>query len=310
LFDFYKILRDEKPDVYLGYTVKPNVFGSLAAHIHGIRVINNIAGLGTVFGNKSWITAIVRQLYRFALSRSEKVFFQNCDDKSYFIKEGLIKENISDLLPGSGVDLQKFYPRARDLLLPESTKRVSVKFLMSARLLWDKGVGEFVEAARSLKVKYRNVEFNLMGFIDESNPQSVAASDIQRWVEEGVILYLGVASDVRPALHDADCVVLPSYYREGVPRSLLEAAAMAKPIITTDSVGCRQVVDDEVNGFLCKARDATDLASKMERFLQLTPKERELMGISGRQIAVNRFDEKLVIMKYLELIKLKTCHRP
>lgn len=295
LWRFFQLLRQERPAVFLGYTVKPNIYGSLAAHLLDIPVINNIAGLGAVFIKESWLTRLVRGLYRLALSRSARVFFQNDDDRRMFIKEGLVREDITDRLPGSGVDLDRFIP----LPLPGITP---LRFLLIARMLWDKGVGEFVDAARILRRRGVNAEFCLLGFLDVQNPAAISRQQMDEWVAEGVVHYLGTSDDVRTEIASADCVVVPSY-REGVPRTLLEAAAMARPIITTDAVGCREVVDDEVNGYLCRPRDAQDLADKMERMASLSPEERVAMGRRGREKVEREFDERTVIGKYLEAIE-------
>ena len=296
LVRFFTLMRAEKPDVFLGYTVKPNVYGSLAAHALRIPVINNVAGLGTVFIKGGWLNQLVRGLYRIALSRSAKVFFQNDDDRRLFVSGGLVSETVTDRLPGSGVDLVKFRPS------PLPARHV-VRFLLIARMLWDKGVGEFVEAARLLKQRGIDADCCLLGFLDVQNPAAISRKQIDDWVAEGVVRYLGVSDNVQNEIAQADCIVLPSFYREGTPRTLLEAAAMARPIVTTDSVGCRDVVDNGVNGFLCKPKDASDLADKMRRIVSMSPAEREFMGLRGREKVESEFDEQIVINKYLSAIE-------
>ena len=291
---FYGLLKRERPDVLLSYTVKPNIYGSLAAHTLGIRVINNIAGLGAVFIKNTWVTRLVKTLYRLALSRSARVFFQNEDDRALFVSNGLVSLAITDRLPGSGIDLQKFTP----MPLPN---RTTVRFLLIARMLWDKGVGEYVQAARQLKQQGVNAEFCLLGFLDVKNPAAISRQQMDDWVKEDIVRYLGSTNDVRPEIADTDCIVLPSY-REGTPRTLLEAAAMARPIVTTNAVGCREVVEDGINGYLCEPRNATDLADKLNQMLCLTPTDRTNMGLSGRDKVEREFDEQLVINKYLEAI--------
>lgn len=295
LWRFFGLMRAERPDVYLGYTVKPNVYGSLVARTLGIPVINNIAGLGAVFIKGGWLNKLVNGLYKVALSRSRRVFFQNDDDRQLFITSRLVSEGVSDLLPGSGIDLAKFSP----VPLPAGTP---VRFLLIARMLWDKGVGEFVEAARLLKQRGVDAEFCLLGFLDVQNPAAIPRQQMNDWVAEGTVLYLGVSDNVREEIAQADCVVLPSY-REGTPRTLLEAAAMARPIVTTDAVGCREVVDDGINGYLCKPKDASDLADKMERIVSMAHVQREAMGLRGREKVEREFDEQIVIDKYLSAIE-------
>lgn len=294
-FRFLNLLRRERPEVFLGYTIKPNVYGSLAAHVLGIPVVNNIAGLGTAFIRNNWLTRLVRLLYKTAFSRSHHVFFQNNDDLQMFVERGLVPADKVSRLPGSGVDLGVFHY----VPMPPLENR-SFCFLLVARLLWDKGVGEYVEATRMVRRQYPTTTFQLLGFLDVKNPTAVSSVQMDDWVDEGVVEYLGVADDVKPYLAAADCVVLPSY-REGVPRSLLEAAAIGRPIVTTDAIGCRDAVDDGVNGLLCCVGDASDLAEKMLRIVEMSPIERELMGNAGRKKMELEFDEKIVIDHYLRV---------
>ena len=296
LWRFYWLLRRVRPNVFLGYTVKPNIYGSIAAHLLDIPVINNIAGLGAVFIKDGWITRLVRGLYWFALSRSKRVFFQNEDDRALFIEGELLDCEITDRLPGSGIDLNHF--SSIEMLPSES----SVRFLLIARMLWDKGVGDYVEAAKLLKSRGVSADFCLLGFLDVKNPTAISRDQMDEWVKSGYVTYLGETDDVRPHITAATCVVLPSFYREGVPRTLLEAAAIGRPIITTDAIGCREVVDDGLNGYLCKPRDASDLAEKMERFIALSSEQRAEMGRRGRAKIEREFDEKIVINKYLEVL--------
>lgn len=301
---FLRLFAHERPDVYLGYTVKPNVYGSIAAHILHIPVINNIAGLGAVFIQDGLLVRVVRWLYRLALKRSAKVFFQNPDDRTLFIDGGMVRAEVTELLPGSGIDLKRF-----SSLPKPNAENPEFRFLLIARMLRDKGVGEYVDAARLLRQRWPRAEFCLLGFVDVQNPASISRAEMDVWVAEGVVNYLGVSDDVRTQLATADCVVLPSY-REGTPRTLLEAAAMARPIITTNAVGCREVVDDGANGYLCKVRDAGDLAAKMDQMLTLTPQQRTDMGLRGRAKMVAQFDEQIVIEKYLAAIEAILALKP
>jgi len=295
-FRFLNLLRHERPDVFLGYTVKPNVYGSLAAHVLGIPVVNNIAGLGAVFIRNNWLTRLVRRLYKTALSRSRHVFFQNNEDMQMFVKRGLVVVDKVSRLPGSGINLDTF-----GFTPMQPLENRPFRFLLVARLLWDKGVGEYVEAARIVRCKYPTAKFQLLGFLDVKNPTAVSSAQMDDWVKEGVVEYLGVVDDVKPYLAAADCVVLPSY-REGVPRSLLEAAAIGRPVVTTDAVGCRDAVDDGVNGLLCRVADAADLAEKLLRMIEMPPEARARMGLSGRKKMELEFDEKIVINRYLRVI--------
>jgi glycosyltransferase involved in cell wall biosynthesis len=295
-FRFLKLLHRERPDVFLGYTVKPNVYGSIAAHVLGIPVVNNIAGLGTAFIRNNWLTRLVRWLYKVALSRSHHVFFQNNEDLQMFVELGLVASNIVTRLPGSGINLTAF-----PFTPLKSSSESPLVLLLVARLLWDKGVGEYVEAARIIHRQYPNVKLQLLGFLDVANPTAVTRAQMQDWVNEGVVEYLGVTNDVKPYIVAADVIVLPSY-REGVPRSLLEAAAIGRPIVTTDAIGCRDAVDHGVNGFLCKIRNVDDLAEKMILMIELSLSDRIAMGAAGRSKMEQEFDEKIVIDRYLEVV--------
>lgn len=294
---FRAILAAERPTAFLGYTIKPNVWGSLAAQRLGIPVINNIAGLGTAFIRRSWLTVVARTLYRRALRRSHRVLFQNDDDLRYFVSTGLVKASQAARVPGSGIDLERFAPRP----LPPAGPQHPVRFLFIGRVLRDKGVLEFVEAARRVHAAGVAAEFALLGPLEALNRTALSRADVERWVAEGVVQYLGVEDDVRSRIESAHCVVLPSY-REGVPRTLLEAASMGRPLISTDAPGCRDVVDDGVNGYRVAVADAADLAQKCMRFAALPHDERLRMAMASRHKAEREFDERLVVRKYLDCL--------
>ncbi len=293
---FRRLFRAERPQVFLGYTVKPNVFGSLAAHACGVKVINNVAGLGAVFIRRSLVTHVVEFLYRRALRKSAWVFFQNEDDRRQFVQARLVDAGKTQRLPGSGIDLAS-YP----YVPPPPRAGRKFRFLVVARMLWDKGIGEFVEAARLLRAEFPEAEWCMLGADDAANPAAIPRAQLDEWVAGGLVRYLGVRDDVRGELAQADCVVLPSY-REGTPRSLLEAAATGRPVVTTDAVGCREVVDDGVNGLLCELRSATSLADRMRAILTMDDAQRERMGRAGREKMEREFDVALVVDRYLEAI--------
>lgn len=297
LMRYLRVLRSVQPLAYLGYTIKPNVYGSIAAQALGIPVINNIAGLGTTFINRSLLTCLVKELYRFSLRRSRRVFFQNADDQGVFIQAGLVRKEIADRVPGSGIDLTHYQPAP-----PPAVQGRCFRLLLISRMLKDKGVEEFVAAAKIVRQRVPAVQFQLLGFVDAGNSNSIPLERIRSWENNSLVNYLGKTDDVRPYLADADCIVLPSY-REGVPRSLLEAAAMARPIIATDVAGCQDIVDDNVNGLLCQVRDPDDLAEKMIRMIRLSPEARMEMGAAGRRKVTAQFDEAIVIRKYLDTIE-------
>jgi glycosyltransferase involved in cell wall biosynthesis len=290
--------RRERPDVAHHFTIKPVVYGSLAAWLAGVpRVVNTVTGLGFVFMEEdmAWLRRPVEWQYRLALACAHFTFFQNRDDLKFFLRRRLIKPEKIGLLPGSGVDCRFFAPWATANAVPEEP----LTFLMVARLLREKGIYEFVEAAHRVKRNFPRIQFQLLGKRDERNPTVVSQRDLERWQAEGVLTWLGEVADVRPIVARADVVVLPSY-REGTPRSLLEAAAMGKPLITTDAVGCREVVDDGINGLLVPVKDAQALAQAMVRLVEHRAM-RERMGKAGREKMEQEFDERIVIEKTLQV---------
>ena len=288
------LMRRERPDTFLGFTIKPNIYGAIAARMLGVPSVNNISGLGTVFERETILTAFVRRLYRHALAAAEIVFFQNADDRDAFVSAGIVRAEQAKLLPGSGVDLARFAPPDRPPL--------GHNFLLAGRLLWAKGVGEYVAAARAVRAQHPDAVFRLLGFVEDGDPASVSFADIAGWEEEGAVRFCGHTDDVRPFLAEADCVVLPSYYGEGTPRALIEAAAMGRPIVTTDRPGCRHVVADGLTGFLVPPRDTAALAAALNRFAALPAADMAAMGVEARRRAERYFDEGIVVRAYLEAI--------
>ncbi|MEP7284004.1 MAG: glycosyltransferase family 4 protein, partial [Rubrivivax sp.] len=260
-----RALREHGVQAVLSYTPKGNLYTALAGVGLQVAQIVNVSGLGRAFVQRNWITPAVERLYRWCLARAHQVFFQNEDDQREFERLGIVERGRSLRLPGSGVDLQHFVPAA----LPAGAARSpEIRVLMVARLLWEKGLAEYIEAARTLRAERLPLRFALIGAIDEP-ARGPTRSQIDEWHAEGVIEYLGFADDIRPHLSAADAIVLPSY-REGVPRSLLEGAAMALPVIATDVPGCRDCVLDGLNGWLVRPRDSADLADKLRAFVALS----------------------------------------
>lgn len=294
---YWRILRALRPHAFLGFTAKPNIYGSFAARLLGIPTINNISGLGTAFMRPGPLNRLVGLLYRVALHRSARVFFQNPHDMALFLDRGLVGPDQAELIPGSGIDLDRFKP----VEMPGRPGK-QFQFLFVGRLLRDKGLAEYAEAARLLRTRWPNVEFAVLGFAGSDNPSAVPITEVERWQAEGTVNYLGDTDDVRPFLAECGCVVLPSY-REGLPRSLLEAAAMARPMVATDVPGCREVVSDKETGFLCEVRSAPALATAMEAMLALEPADREAMGLRARDKVEKEFDEALVVQAYMEALK-------
>jgi glycosyltransferase involved in cell wall biosynthesis len=292
-----RLLRDVRADVLLSYTIKPVIWGSTAARVTGgVRAFSFVTGLGHSFIETSargrLVTAIVCRLYRMALARNQAVFFQNLDDLSEFRRRGLLGAVKAIVTAGSGIDLERFPVTA----LPERAA-----FILVGRLLGEKGIREYAAAARILKPRYPEASFRLLGPFD-SNPSALSPDEVRSWQAEGIVEYLGEVPDVRRHLSEAGVFVLPSY-REGLPRSALEAMAMARPIIVTDVPGCREVVVDGDNGFKVAARDPAALARAMERFL-LDPGLMLRMGRRSRAIAEQRYDVADVNQQILRALAL------
>lgn len=294
LLSYRRLLRSLRPAVYLGWTIKPNIYGALAARMAGVPAILNVSGLGTAFLGGGLFARFVGLLYRIAFARAHVVFFQNADDRALFVERRLVRAEQARLLPGSGIDLGHYRPTP----LPEGPP----VFLLIARLLGDKGVREYVEAARMLRGNSSGARFQLLGPIDPDNRSAVTRGEVDGWVADGVVEYLGSADDVRPAIAASSIVVLPSY-REGLPRTLLEGAAMGRPLVATDVPGCRDLVDDGVNGMRCAVRDAGSLADAMLRMAALGPEALAAMGRASREKAERGFDERLVADAYVGALR-------
>lgn len=298
--ELYGKIKKINPDVILTFTIKPNIYAALIGKILKIKTINNIAGLGIAHSN-FFLRNILKVLYKFSLSNAYKCFFQNEDDLDYFIKNKIIDREFSSLLPGSGVDIEYFNVLSRDQSLDKFKSEFN--FLLSSRLLWSKGIHEYVKAARLIKKEFDNVSFWLVGFINVDNKDSIDLSRLENWDHKGDIIYKGSTDDIKFFLKDANCFVLPSYYPEGTPKSLLEAASMKLPIITTDTPGCKNVVKDGVTGFLCKPRDHKDLYEKMKKILLLSIDERLQMGEYARKHIVDNYDDRIVNNAYISTIR-------
>lgn len=296
----HSLYRKIKPDLIFHYTIKPNIYGSLAARMVGFPCVSITTGLGYTFLNEGISAKVARFLYRWAFRYPQRIGFLNKADSDEFLSQGLVSVEKCWSLPSEGVDLNVFNTEV--VTDPPSLDKNRFSFLYVGRMLWDKGIGELTDAVRILRNRGYNIVLNLLGVIDALNPKAISKGMIEQWVADGLLNYLGVTDSVVHYIATCDCAVLPSY-REGTPRTLLEAAAMGKPIVTTDVPGCREVVDDGVNGFLCKVKDPVDLADKMEKMIKLTSDERHKMGRAGREKMEREFDEKIVIQKYLEVIE-------
>lgn len=291
---FISCIDKISPDLICSFTIKPNLYGAIAARKFNIPIIANITGLGYVFMQKGILHSIVVNLYKFAFKKLDHAFFQNPDDQQLMCSNEVFQDATEiDLLPGSGVDLNKFpYSGVTDN---------SLVFLFSGRLLWDKGLEELVGAMRIIKIKYPNARLIIIGNYFLANPNGVKPEIVDSWVKEGIVEYKGMVDNVEEVMREMSCMVLPSYYREGIPRVLMEASSMGKPIITVDSVGCREVIDDGINGFIAKPRDINSLAEAMLKFIELPFDKKVEMGLQGRRKMEREFDQQIVIKKYLDV---------
>lgn len=296
-----RLIAREKIELVHGFTIKCAVYGSIAARLEGIPArVNAVAGMGYVFTSNAprarILRPVIRQLFRYALEGEDaRLILQNPDDVALFARSGLVKPEHVRLIPGSGVDCSRFTPPAEDASRPHD--RGPFKVVLPARLLWDKGIAEYVEAARRVRRSGTGIEFLLAGEPDPGNPAAVPARTIREWVDEGLVTWLGHVHDMPALFRSVHAVVLPSY-REGLPKGLIEAAACGLPLITTDAPGCREVVSDGVDGLLVPVKDAAALSSAILR-LRDEPELRRRLGAAARAKALAQFDERSVIERTL-----------
>ena len=297
IYKLFTSLKRIQPDVVLTFSIRPAIWGNFITRYLKIPTITNITGVGPLFSSKNIAYRAARSIYRMALKKTPKVFFQNFDDMDLFIQYKFVKPERAERIPGSGVDFEKFSP----ILINRKNKPFS--FIFIGRLIKDKGIFEYVEAARIINTKYPNVHFGVLGPFWNQNLKSntITKSDLQNWIDEGIIDYMGEKKDVRKFIAKADCIVLPSY-REGTSNILLEAASMEKPAITCNTTGCKEIVEDGVTGYLCEVKNGPDLADKMEKMLLLSPEQREVMGKKAREKIIREYDKEIVLKAYLKAI--------
>lgn len=293
-----KILDEHQIDHIITYTIKPNIYGQLATRGRAITSLAVVTGMGRLFIQPSRKAQLVKQLFRRALRSAEQVWFLNQEDQHFFLQHRLIGPGQAGLLPSEGVDIQR-YPES-----PLPQRDHPFTFLFAGRLMQEKGLYDFIEAARQLRSRQPGTAFWVAGFVEKDMPGAIKEAQLQAWAKEGLIDYWGPREDISPLLRACDAVVLPTYYREGVPRILLEAASTGRPIIATDNVGCREIVIDGLNGYLCAKNDPADLCNKMEKLQQLSPAARAAMAAAGRQLVSTQHDERVVIQRYLALLGL------
>lgn len=283
---YKKILKEHKPDIVFTYTIKPNVYGGAACASLGVPYVANITGLGTAVENGGVMQKITLTLYRFGLRRAQKVFFQNTENRDFMLAKGVVK-GAYDMLPGSGVNLSHYqvwdYPDGE-----------TVDFVFIARVMKEKGIDQYLEAAEAIRKTHSETRFHVCGACEQDYRQ-----ELENLQTQGIIIYHGLVKDMTQIYKMAACTVHPTYYPEGLSNVLLESAASGRPIITTNRAGCREVVDDGVNGFVVREKDSQDLIEKIEKFLSLTIEERKKMGLAGRKKVEREFDRNIVVEKYL-----------
>ncbi len=290
-----RVYAQVQPDMILHYTVKPNIYGGWAAKKNGIKSFAFVTGLGYAFLHNGIVEKITKRLYRWSNQFHEKVIFENVDDRLFFTDLGLMAKDQGVSIKGCGVNTGFFKPLKR---AGDSEKFI---FTFLGRLIYDKGIKEFVDAAKIIKKKYKHTEFWIIGDIDKDNPAAIKEKDLVVWVKERTVRYLGPKFNVKRSIADSDCIVLPSY-REAIARSITEGMSMGKPVIATDTAGCREAIDENKNGFLVPVKDAVALSAAMEKMLLLSEEERTQMGNYGRLKAISEFDDKIIANSIKEII--------
>ncbi|NBJ70845.1 MULTISPECIES: glycosyltransferase family 4 protein [Clostridia] len=289
LITYIKLVKKCKPDIILTYTIKPNIYGGIASRINGVSYVANITGLGSAVENNGWLQKITLFLYRISLKKAKCVFFQNNENKDLFVKKNVVSNRFK-IIPGSGVNLDD-YPYME---YPTNEK---VHFLFVARIMKEKGIEEYLNAAKHIKSKYDFTEFHILGYCEEAYKDRL--EDMHK---KGIINYHGMQKDVKPFYKKAHCIIHPTFYPEGMSNVLLEASACGRPIITTNRSGCKEIVDHGRNGLIIDPCNTSDLLRKIEKFIQLDNKTKLQMGLQSRRIVEKKFDRQIVVHKYLEEI--------
>lgn len=291
LISFYKkILREIKPDIVFTYTIKCNAYGGMACASQGVPYVANVTGLGTAIEKGGLMQKVSLTLYKKGIRKAQKVFFQNTENRDFMVSHGVVKGPY-DMLPGSGVNLKRYeafpYPDGE-----------TTDFVFISRIMKEKGIDQYLDAAKEIKKRHPRTRFHICGYCEQDYE-----AELQELDKEGVIMYHGLVDDMKSIYRMISCTVHPTYYPEGLSNVLLESAASGRPIITTDRAGCREVVEDGINGYVVRQKDSKDLIEKIERFLSLTVEERRAMGLAGRAKVEREFDRQIVIQKYLEEVK-------
>ena len=288
LISWYKsILKKYKPDIAFTYTIKPNVYAGMACASLNVPYVANVTGLGTAVESHGFLQFVTVNLYRYGLRKAKKVFFQNTENRDFMVGKGVVK-GAYDVLPGSGVNLNNY-------TVSEYPNGGTVDFVFVSRIMKEKGIDQYLDAAKEIRKRHPETRFHICGFCEQAYEE-----ELQKLNEDGTIIYHGLVKDMTQIYKMAACTIHPTYYPEGLSNVLLESAASGRPIITTNRAGCREVVDDGVSGFVVREKNSGDLVEKIEKFLKLTIDERKIMGLKGRAKVEREFDRRIVVRKYLE----------
>lgn len=285
--EYKALINTIKPDICFGFTIKPNIYGAIAAKKAKVPFVANITGLGTAIEIPSIKQKILIMLYKYAFRKVQKVFFQNTENQQFFLNHKIINDRY-ELLPGSGVNLDKFF----SLPYPDDS---TVEFAFISRIMKEKGIDQYLDAAEYITNKYPWTKFHICGFCEIEYE-----GRLDEYVKKGVVNYHGMVHDIREILRITHCTIHPTYYPEGLSNILLESCACARPIITTNRSGCREVIDDNKNGYICKEKDSKDLIQQIEKFLKNTWEEKRQMGIEGRIMVETKFNRQIVVEKYVK----------
>lgn len=284
---YYNLIKKQEPDIVFSYTIKPNIYGAIAARKLSVPFVANITGLGIAIENPGIMQRILTQLYKYAFKNVQTVFFQNDENRQFFIDNNIATDK-HKMLPGSGVNLEHFnvqdFPNTSD----------SLDFAFISRVMEDKGINEFLDAAETLKKKYEFVNFHIYGYLEDGY-QNI----LQEYIAKDIVKYHGLAPDVREVFKHVHCVILPSYH-EGLSNVLLEAAASGRPILASNIPGCRETFDEGVSGFGFKPKNSYSLVKTIEQFIQLSRDQMKAMGMAGRKKVEREFNRQIVIEKYME----------
>lgn len=292
LLSYVKVLKSVKPDVVLTYTIKPNLYAGLACRILNIPCLNNITGLGSGFSKSPILKFLLSNLYKASLKKSKCIFFQNTEDMQTLIEKKIVK-GPAQLIPGSGVNLE-------DYTFKEFPQDENPSFIFIGRIMKDKGIDQYLEAAKVIKTKYPNTTFRIVGFIEETQPYYKGR--IRDYEEKGYISFLGFQADVKPYIEKSHCLVQPSHGGEGMSNVLLETAATGRALIASDIPGCRETIDEGINGYMFEKKNTNSLISKIEFFMNKSYKEKAKMGENSRKKVKTEFDRNIVVNAYVKKI--------